>query len=198
MWILSSDGIYVAPVKDLMSNKATDPVHYGIANGIPCIATSNPYNYLAENGDLYISGRSGVVRVNIEESLENIEDLKMSVPFVKADSKFIYPDEKGYLRIPARTKKLAVYAYIYNYSLTDPTVSFMLRGFERKPSIIKRSDMGALYYTNLKGGTYRFDMKVMDALGRSSKILARIYRCTRFRLEPNQRQSQSRERQHPK
>ena len=171
MWILSSDGIYVAPVKDLMANKATDPVHYGIANGIPCIATSNPYNYLTENGDLYISGRSGGVKVNIEESLEDIEELKMSVPFVKADSKFIYPDDKGYLRIPARTKKLAVYAYVYNYSLTDPTVSFMLRGFERKPSFLKRSELGPLYYTNLQGGTYRFDMQVMDAMGRDSKSM---------------------------
>ena len=171
MWILSSDGIYVAPVKDLLANKATDPVHYGIANGIPCIATSNPYNYLTENGDLYISGRSGVVKVNIEESLEDIEELKMSVPFVKADSKFIYPDEKGYLRIPASTKKLAVYAYVYNYSMTDPTVSFMLRGFERKPSTLKLSELGALYYTNLQGGTYRFDMQVMDAMGRNSKTM---------------------------
>jgi energy-coupling factor transport system substrate-specific component len=122
MWILSSDGIYVAPVKDMLANKATDPVHYGIANGIPCIATSNPYNYLTKNGDLYISGRSGVTKVNIEESLEDIAELKMCVPYVKADSKFIYPDEKGYFRIPASTKKLAVYAHVYNYSLTDPLV----------------------------------------------------------------------------
>lgn len=171
MWILSSDGIYIAPAKDLMANKATDPVHYGIANGIPCIATSNPYNYLAENGDLYISGRSGVVKVNIEESLEDIEDIKMAVPYVKADSKVIYPDERGYLRIPASTKKLAVYAYVFNNSLTDPTVSFMLRGFERKPSTVKRSELGPIYYTNLQGGTYRFDMEIMDALGRSSKTM---------------------------
>lgn len=171
MWILSSDGIYVTPAKDLLDNKADDPVHYGQANGIPCIATSNPYNCLTENGDLYISGRSGVAKVNIEESLEYIEDLKMSVPYVKADSKFIYPDEKGYFHIPATTKKLAVYAHVYNYSLTDPMVSFMLRGFERKPSTVRRSELGPLYYTNLQGGTYRFDMQLKDAMGRSSKTM---------------------------
>ena len=185
MWILSSDGIYVASVKDLLANKATDPVHYGLANGIPCIATSNPYNYLTKDGDLYISGRSGAVKVNIEEPLEDIQDLKMSVPFVKADSKFIYPDEKGYFRIPASTKKLAVYAYVYNYSLTDPTVSFMLRGFERKPSTVKRSDLGPIYYTNLQGGTYRFDMQIMDALGRSSKTMtATIMKAKAFYEQP--------------
>ena len=171
MWILSSDGIYIAPTKDLLADKATDPVHYGIANGIPCIATSNPYNYLTKKGDLYIAGRSGVAKVNIEESLEDIEDIKMSVPYVKADNKYIYPDEKGYFRIPASTKKLAVYAHVYTYSLTDPVVSFMLRGFERKPSTLKRSELGPLYYTNLQGGTYRFDMQIKDALGRSSKTM---------------------------
>ena len=185
MWILSSDGIYIAPAKDLLANKAADPVHYGIANGIPCIATSNPYNYLTKNGDLYISGRSGVAKVNIEEPLEDIEDLKMSVPYVKADSKYIYPDEKGYFRIPASTKKLAVYAHVYNYSLTDPMVSFMLRGFERKPTTLRRSELGTLYYTNLQGGTYRFDMQIEDALGRSSKtMVTTIIKARAFYEQP--------------
>ena len=185
MWILSSDGIYIAPAKDLLANKAADPVHYGIANGIPCIATSNPYNYLTKNGDLYISGRSGVAKVNIEEPLEDIEDLKMSVPYVKADSKYIYPDEKGYFRIPASTKKLAVYAHVYTYSLTDPMVSFMLRGFERKPTTLRRSELGTLYYTNLQGGTYRFDMQIEDALGRSSKtMVTTIIKARAFYEQP--------------
>jgi energy-coupling factor transport system substrate-specific component len=181
MWILSSDGIYVIPVKERLANRKIDPVHYGIANGIPCTATSNPYNYLTKNGDLYIAGRSGVTMVNIEESLEDIEDLKMSVSCVKADSKYIYPDEKGIFRIPASTKKLAVYAHVYNYSLTDPLVSFMLRGFEREYSTVRRSELGPLYYTNLQGRTYRFDMQIMDAMGRESKnMTATIIKAKAF------------------
>ena len=171
VWVLSSDGIYVAPAEDMLSDTAANPVHYGMVNGLPCITTSNPYNYLTENGDLYISGRSGVAKVNIEESMEEVEELKMAVPFVKADSKFIYPDKKGVFHIPASTKKLAVYAYVYNYSLTDPIVSFQLRGFERKPSTVRRSELDTVYYTNLKGGTYRFDMQIKDAMGRNSKMM---------------------------
>ena len=171
MWILSSDGIYVAPVKDMLANKAADPVHYGIANGLPCTTTGNSYNYLTADGDLYIAGRTGEAKVNIEESMEDIEDLKMSVPYVEVDGKRVYPDSKGMFRIPARTKKMAVYAYVYNYSLTDPLVSFMLRGFERRPTIVRRSELGPLYYTNLQGGTYRFDMRLMDAMGRDSKTM---------------------------
>ncbi len=181
MWILSSDGIYVSPAEDLLSNKASDPVHYGINNGLPCITTSNPYGYLDENGDLYIAGRSGVARVNIEEPMEDIKDIRLSVPFIDADNERIYPDAKGRFRIPASTKKLAVYGYVYNNSLNDPMVSFWLRGFDRKPSTVRRSELGPVFYTNLRGGTYRFDMQIMDAMGRSSKTeIATIIKARAF------------------
>ena len=170
MWILSSDGIYVASAKDLLANKATDPVHYGIANGIPYIATSNPYNYLTKNGDLYISGRSGVFKVNIEESLEDIQDLKMSVPYVDADGRILYPDDKGAFRIPAGVQKLTVYAHVYNYSLTDPFVTYQLRGFDKRAITVRRSELGPIIYTNLQGGSYWFVMQLKDAMGRSSKM----------------------------
>ena len=171
MWVLSSDGIYIIPAEKLLKNKASDPVHYGAANGLPCAATSNSYNYVTEDGDLYIAGRTGVTKVNIEQSLEDIDDLKMSVPYVRADGKYIYPDEKGRFHIPAGTKKLAVHAYVYNYSLTDPMISYMLSGFERKPTTVRRSEMDPVTYTNLRGGTYRFNMQVQDAMGRKSKAI---------------------------
>ena len=44
MWILSSDGIYVVPTEELLENGEIKPVHYGIANGLPCTATSNSYS----------------------------------------------------------------------------------------------------------------------------------------------------------
>ena len=52
MWILSSNGIYVVPVDRLLANGEIDPVYYGMDNGLPCIATSNSYSALSEDGDL--------------------------------------------------------------------------------------------------------------------------------------------------
>ena len=185
MWILSSDGIYVAADKELLDNKATDPVHYGIANGIPYIATSNPYNYLTADGDLYVSGRSGVFKVNIEESLEDVQDLKMSVPYIEVDDKAVFPDDDGVFRIPASAQKLAVCGYVYNYSLTDPIVSFQLRGFDKRAMTLKRSEFKPIYYTNLQGGTYAFMMQLKDAMGRSSKtLIVTIIKARAFYEQP--------------
>ena len=171
MWILSSDGIYVVPAEELIANKDIEAVHYGIANGLPCITTSNSYSELTKDGDLYIAGRSGVVKVNIEETFEELSDIKMGVPFVVANGKTIYPDAEGVFTIPANTKKLTIYGHVFSYSLTDPLVSFKLEGFDRRMMTERRSNFGPMYYTNLTGGTYAFIMELKDAAGRESKTL---------------------------
>lgn len=171
MWVISGDGIYVAPVSDLLANGDIDAVHYGLENGIKSAATSNAYNYLSEDGDLYISGRIGVTKVNIEEPLEIIDDLKQAVPYIDADGKRIFPDKNGSFTIPSSVRRLTIYPFVFNYSLTDPQVSYQLKGFDRVPVTVRRSELDPVTYTNLRGGKYIFSMELKDALGRGSKIL---------------------------
>ncbi len=171
MWILSSNGIYVIPSDELVANKEIKPVHYGIANGLPCITTSNSYSELTEDGDLYLAGTTGVAKVNIESSLEDISDLKQAVPFVDADGTRLYPDKAGNFEIPSNVQKLIVNCFVYNYSLTDPQVSYSLEGFDREEVTVSRSDLGPVAYTNLPGGSYKFNLELKDALGRGSNTL---------------------------
>ena len=172
MWIISSDGIYVVPADDLVSNNAFTPVHYGIANGMPCVATSNSYSELTAGGDLYIPGRTGVVKVNIESSMEDIGNIKMSVPFVDADGKYIYPDNSGRFTIPADVKKLTIHGRVFNFNLTDPEVSYRLIGMDREKTTVRTSNLAPVAYTNLNGGNYRFVMELKDAMGRGNKNIS--------------------------
>ena len=172
IWVLSSNGIYVISANELVANGEIKPVHYGIANGLPCITTSNSYSELTEDGDLYLSGTTGVAKVNIESSLEDVSDLKQAVPFVDADGVRIYPDKSGTFTIPSSVQKLIVYGFVYNYSLTDPQVSYRLKDFDREAVTVNRSDLGPVSYTNLPGGTYIFELELKDALGRGSNVLA--------------------------
>ena len=172
MWVLSSDGIYVLPVEELIADNEIKPVHYGIANGLPCTATFNSYSELTPEGDLYIAGTNGVAKVNIESALENITDLKQAVPFVDADGVRLYPDETGGFTLPSEVQKLTIYGFVYNYSLTNPKVSYFLEGFDREPVTVSRSELGPVTYTNLPGGSYGFVMELKDALGRGSKMLS--------------------------
>ena len=172
MWVLSSDGIYVASCEELLAGGEIRPVHYGMANGLPCIATSNSYSELTEEGDLYIAGNTGVAKVNIETPMEDISDVKQAVPFIEADGKMLYPGEDGGFTIPSRVRKLTVYAYVYTFSLTDPQVTYCLEGFDSEAVTVNRSELAPVSYTNLPGGSYRFTMELKDSTGQNSKTLS--------------------------
>lgn len=169
IWVISSNGVYVAPAEELIKNKTINAVHYGLANGMPCTATSNSYSELTAAGNLYMAGSSGVVKVNIEDSLEIINDIKQSVPFIQVDGKMYYPDERSRFFLPATANRVTIYGYAYNYSLTDPQISYRLKGIDDKAVTVARSEMRPVTYTNLPGGTYEFEMVLRDAMGRGSE-----------------------------
>jgi len=169
IWVLASNGIYVTPAEELIANGEINPVHYSIANGLPCITTANSYSDVTPEGDLYIAGTTGICKVNIEQPFENVDDLKATVPFVDVDGQRLYPDADGTFTIPSDTQKLTVYSFIFNYSLSDPKVSCRLDGFEDEGTTINRSDMVPVDYTNLRGGTYYYTMELKDSMGRGDK-----------------------------
>lgn len=171
LWILSSNGIYVASADELIANGKINPLYYGSDNGLSCIATANSYSELTDNGDLYIAGTTGVAKVNIEHPYESISDIKMTVPYVDVDGTKIYPDANGTITIPSSAKKLQIYSYVFNYSLMNPQVTYCLDGFETNATTVKRSELVPVDYTNLDGGEYHFVMEIQDEQGNDNKLL---------------------------
>ncbi|MBR2209292.1 MAG: HD domain-containing protein [Synergistaceae bacterium] len=161
-WVLSSNGIYVIAVDDLIKNENIEPVHYNIGNGLPCIPTSNAYSELTDDGEIYIACLTGIVRDNVDKPFKKNSDLKVSVPYIDVDGKRIYPNENGNFTIPSNAHKLTVSSFVYNYSLNNPMVSWQLEGFENENVPISRSDLVPVDYTNLSGGTYNFVIQLMD------------------------------------
>lgn len=169
VWILAGNGIYVALAEELLKNGEISPVFYSRDSGLSCIATANSYSELTADGDLYIAGTAGVAKVNIEEPFESVNKMKAAVPFVEADGVRLYPNTDGSFVIPADTKKLTVYSYAYNYSLMNPQVGYQLEGFDAGMTVVQRSDLAPVDYTNLRGGTYRFGLQLKDTMGRGNK-----------------------------
>ncbi len=172
MWVLSSDGIYVAPAQDMIDFENLNPVHFSKANGLPCIATANSYSELTPDGILYVAGSTGVAKVNIEQDYEDINNLAVTIPYVEVDGKRFYPDEDGVYTIPAEAKKLTIPSYVFNYSLSDPLVSYKLEGFDTDSYTVLRSELAPVDYTNLSGGSYNFVLQIKDALGHGSKEIS--------------------------
>lgn len=170
MWILSSNGVYVVPVDELIRNEEITPAYYGMDNGLPCITTSNSYSDLTGEGELYIAGTTGIAMVNIDKTMESVGELKVDVPFVDADGTRLYPDADGAFVIPADTSKLTIYSYVFTYSLMNPLITYQLTGFDKEGVTIRRSELVPVDYTNLKGGNYSFDMELRDSRGMETQL----------------------------
>lgn len=162
VWVLSSSGIYVVSAEELLADREMNCQHYTLSNGLPHISTANSYSELTPDMDLYIAGATGVSKVNIERDELSEVEYKMSVPYLDADGERIYPDKDGKFKITPEVRKLTVYPCVFNFSLTDPIVSYRLEGLDISPATIKRSELAPIDYTNLAGGTYRFIMDLTD------------------------------------
>lgn len=185
MWILSSNGVYVVSVDEMLANGTLNPVFFGRDNGLPCIATANSFSALTEDGDLYIAGTTGVAKVNIEDTYDDVNDVKMSVPYVAADGVRIYPNREGTIVLPPSTHKLTIYDYVFTYSLMNPLIAYYLEGVDKEPVIVNRKDLKPADYNDLRGGNYRFVMELRDSMGKGSRELAvPIYKEPAFYERP--------------
>ena len=172
LWVLSSDGIYVASVEQLLANEEIETVHYDLNNGLHYVATANSFSELTEDGDLYIAGTNGVIKVNIDTPYKTDVDLRMAVPFVEVDGFRVWPDSEGEFTIPPYTHKLTVRGYVLNYAPLNPKVSCYLQGFDRSPTTVNLSNLTSLDYTNLQGGKYHFIMRLDSGAGEESNKIS--------------------------
>ncbi|MBR6173469.1 MAG: HD domain-containing protein [Eubacterium sp.] len=175
MWILSSNGIYVLKAEELMANGELSPVFYNRDNGLPYVSTANSYSDLGADGELYISGTAGVSKVNIEKNFDDVSEIRMAVPFVEIDGELKYAADDGSFTIPADTKRLTIYSFVYSYSLLNPQVTYHLEGFDQSSITVSRDKLEPIDYTNLDGGEYTFVMELTDSMGKGNeKMTVRI------------------------
>ena len=165
MWLLSGNGIYVVNEDDLLSDKTLKYTFYSLADGMPSTATANSRSYLDEKGNLYISGSSNVYTTNINRQEQSDDKVKLAVPCIQIDDQIIYVKDGQKLSIPSDCKRLTIYGYALSYSLQNPAVAYSLNGFDSQEVETTKQALGAVSYTNLKGGNYTFQLKVNNVDG---------------------------------
>ena len=159
LWVLSSNGIYVVPTEQLLENNPVDARYYGIAAGLPYIATSNAFSALTADGDLFMAGIRGVVRFNIERSCQNAGVMKLALPWIDIDGRRTLPEASGDFIIPRGARKVTIYPHVFSFLLTDPRVTYRLEGFDPADVTVDRSALEPVTYTNLRAGSYRFTLR---------------------------------------
>ena len=161
-WILSSYGIFTLKASDLLSNSVKDYMLYTIANGLPYSITANSYSVQDDSGMLYIGGRHGVIRVNINHYFDHNSSIKVSLNSVYCDDQKILPGADGSYVLPASKGRVRLNPGVLDYSMANPLVRMYLEGSGDAGITAKRNELTSLEYTGLSYGSYTFHIQLLD------------------------------------
>lgn len=162
IWVLSSYGVFSVQAEDMLNDEVNDYRLYTIEDGLTSIPTANAYSMLQDNGDLYISGRSGVCKVNINHYFEEAATIKVAVRSVFCDDEEIIPDEEGVYRLPSSQGRITITPSILDYSMTNPLVRVYLEGDTEGGSTSQQKDLKPLEYTGLRYGNYDMHIQILN------------------------------------
>ncbi len=182
MWVLNSGGIYIVKRKDMIANKEIDYIQYDIHSGLPSVSTANSYCQLDPDGSLYLAASLGVSMININKASSDNSKIKLGVPSVTADEKYIGIDGRTEIHIPSDCKRLNISANAFTYSLNNPHISYYLEGFDDDPIQLTKNELETISYTNLRGGTYKFHFSIINTMtGKEEKsVVVKIIKDKAF------------------
>ncbi len=164
LWVLSSNGVHVVSREDMLSGSDLHCALLDRSRGLPYIPTANSYSQLDADGTLFISGTGGVCSVNIDEENGQGGQARLAVPSVTVDGVYVEVPPDGKIAVPRDCKRLVVTPFAFTYSLNAPRVGYMLEGFDEEETVVSGRELGDVVYTNLKGGTYRFRLALINEL----------------------------------
>ncbi len=167
MWIVSSYGIYMVNVDEMVRDEVSEYKLYTLANGVTSTPTANSFSELDEKGNLYLSGRSGVCKANIDLFFEKDTTVKTGLKVAFAGDKILLPDKNGIYTIPPSGGRVKITVSILDYSLTDPPVRIYMEGEEKDEILEARSKLPALEYTGMSHGNHVLHVQVLDSTKKS-------------------------------
>ncbi|MBR4375047.1 MAG: HD domain-containing protein [Treponema sp.] len=168
IFVLSSAGIFVVNRDELLSGQKIDYELLDMKKGLRGSLTANSWNYLDENGNLYLSCDTGSNRLNLNSYNKEEHSYRMQIKSVLLDGKRHIVQKDIPFMIPADCNTVEIVPEIINYSLNTPYISLFFEDVDDKPQLFLQSELSSLIYTNLKSGDYKFDISVLDSKGRDS------------------------------
>ena len=163
-WILSSYGIYVVKADDMLNDCIKEYRLYTVENGLPFAITSNSYGDSDVGGNLFIPGRDGVIKVNINNYYETNEEILTAIRYITCDDERIVPEKDGVYRIPASDGRIQIAVSVMDYTMLNPTVRIFLDGGKDEGIKTSKSNLSSLEYTGLPYGNYTLHIQILNKI----------------------------------
>lgn len=183
-WILSSYGIYCVSAQDMLEKENYEYKLFTTVNGLTSVPTGNSFSAIDDYGNLFISGRTGVYKVNINNFYHQLSDIKVGVKKILNGEKELYPDEDGKYVIPALAGRIQISPAVLNYSLSNPLIHMYLEGNMDPGITVNQAELTSLEFTGLPHGDYTLHIQILD------EATLEVYQDETFSIEKRPRWSE--------
>ena len=161
-WILSSFGIFSVEAETLLRDQIDEIRLDTVENGLPFALTNNAFYGEDSEGNVYLPGRNGVIRVDFNNYYKVYGQLKMLINSIYCGDKLVTADEQGVYNIPASNGRIQIIPSVMDFTMMNPTIRMYLDGGPDSGITIEKNKMSSLEYTSLPYGTYTLHIQVLD------------------------------------
>ena len=162
LWLMQNNGVLSVDKAELLSGADAETVEHGFSHGLTGSLNANTWNYIDENGTIYIATRQGVNTFSFHE-VENRMP-KGIINSVTVDG-VIY-EHPGSLSLPSDARRISIdFAALTYTGTTRLKIAYILEGFDNIETLLTDETDLKISYTNLPGGKYTFTIKLMDPNG---------------------------------
>lgn len=157
LWLLQNNGIIELDKERLLSGEFTEGREYSFEHGLTGSLNANTWNYLSDNGKLYIATRGGISVFGFsgtDAPLPNVIINGVTVDGEDYPAAQLPDIDAGAQRI---TIDFAALSYTGNSGFE---LTYQLEGFDQTQTKLSAVTSERISYTNLPGGSYTFTVKI--------------------------------------
>lgn len=165
IFVLGSAGIFVVNREQLVSKKKLDYEVLDLKKGLRGSLTANSWNYVDEEGNLYLSCDTGCSSLNLYNYDRTDHSYRIQLKNIIVDGKRHIVQKDIPFVIAEGVDSIEIVPEVINYSINNPYVSLYLEGVDESPVVMLQSELYDVIYTNLNSGTYKFHIGILDSKG---------------------------------
>lgn len=162
MFISGSAGVYVVNRSELLSGKSPDSIVLNSKVGLRGSLTSNAWNDIDDDKNMYLSTDRGVFSVNMDSYKTKKRFFRLMVSEMWLDGTSMPIKRGSGTTISKDVKTVEFVPEVVNYTLENPNISYCMEGLDTDWKTVPQKDLSHIVYTNLPSGDYRFRLAVID------------------------------------
>ncbi len=159
LWLMQNNGILSVDKAALAAGEQAETVLYGFSFGLTGSLNANTWNYVDEDGTIYLVTRSGISMFRFSAVHNPLP--KGIINEIRVDDEvYSHPAE---VAVDKNTTRITIDFSTLSYTgTTGSNMSYYLQGFDEQETVIKEEKSSSVSYTNLPGGDYIFHLKIYN------------------------------------